>query len=36
MNTVDIKPTKSVTVNIIGLNPPIKRQRSSEWIKNKT
>ena len=34
---VDIIPTTSViTLNINGLNVPIKRQILSEWLKNKT
>lgn len=31
---VDINPTISIiALNVNGLNVPIKRQRSSEWIK---
>ena len=33
-NIVDINPNISVTMfNVNGLNAPIKRQRSSQWIK---
>ena len=34
---VDINPTMSIiTLNVNGLNVPIRRQRLSEWFKNKT
>lgn len=34
-NMVDINPTRSITtLNVNGLNVPVKRRRSSEWTKN--